>query len=309
MKNSKILITGAHGFLGSHLVSNLKRHGYKHLICPKHSDIDLLQRSQIRTLFKKTRPDIVIHLAAKVGGIGANQQNPGLFFYENMLMGLHLIDEARIQSVSKFVVMGTVCSYPKYTPVPFKESALWNGYPEETNAPYGLAKKMLLVQAQGYRSQYGLNTIYLIPVNLYGPGDHFDPKVSHVIPALIRKFDEAQKAKRKEIVVWGDGTASREFIYVADCAEAIRLAMERYNKSLPVNIGTGVSFTIKRLAQIIKQLMLFEGKLLWDRSKPKGQPQRRLDISKAKKEFGFTARVGFEEGLKKTIRWYKTSAS
>jgi len=205
--------------------------------------------------------------------------------------------------------MGTVCSYPKYTPVPFKESALWNGYPEETNAPYGLAKKMLLVQAQGYRSQYGLNTIYLIPVNLYGPGDHFDPKVSHVIPALIRKFDEAQKAKRKEIVVWGDGTASREFIYVTDCAEAIRVAMDRYNKSLPVNIGTGVSFTIKRLAQIIKRLMLFEGKLLWDRSKPKGQPQRRLDISKAKKEFGFTSRIGFEEGLKKTIRWYKTSAS
>ena len=309
IQGKKILITGSAGFLGSHLVAHLKKHGYRRLILPSRKDCDLTQKSEIRRLFGRARPDRVIHLAARVGGIGANQQNPGLFFYENLIMGVELMEEARRAGVEKFIGIGTVCSYPKFTPVPFKESSFWNGYPEETNAPYGLAKKMLLVQSQAYRTQYGLNAVYLIPVNMYGPGDNFNPGSSHVIPALIRKFLEAKASGADRIIVWGDGTASREFLYVEDCAEAIRLAMECYDKPDPVNIGTGREITIKALAALLKQMTGFRGRVFWDPSKPNGQPRRRLDVSRARKEFGFKARTPFEAGLRRTVRWYATAKS
>jgi len=258
----------------------------------------------IKRMYKNANADIVIHLAAVVGGIGANRENPGSFFYDNLIMGIQLIEEARKNNIEKFVAVGTVCAYPKYTPIPFKEENLWNGYPEETNAPYGLAKKMLLVQSQAYRQQYGFNSIFLLPVNLYGPGDNFNPRSSHVIPAQIKNFYEAKINNEPNVVVWGTGSATREFLYVEDCVEGIVLATEKYDKSEPVNIGAGFEISIKDLAYKIKKIMNYNGEIVWDRSKPDGQPRRRLDITKAQQEFGYKAKVGFDEGLKRTIEWY-----
>jgi len=290
--------------LGTHLVENLRRNGYKRLITPRHQEYDLIRLDKIKELFSKTKPQVVVHLAAKVGGIGANQKNPGLFFYYNILMGAQLMEEARLSKVQKFVSIGSVCSYPKFAVVPFKESDIWNGYPEETNAPYGLAKKMLLVQSQGYRRQYGLNGIHLIPVNMYGPGDNFDLDTAHVIPAMIRKFFEAKENHRTQVTLWGDGSASREFLYVSDCAEAIRLSMEIYNKKDPVNIGTGKEITIRELAEKVKGMIGYNSSIVWDRSKPNGQPRRSLDVSLAHKEFQFRAKTALSAGLKKSIAWY-----
>jgi len=261
----------------------------------------------VKRLYKDSKPDLVIHLAAKVGGIGANQENPGEFFYDNLMMGVQLMEEGRKFGIEKFVALGTICCYPKFTPVPFKEENLWNGYPEETNAPYGLAKKMLLVQSRAYRKQYGFNSIFLMPVNLYGPRDNFDPKSSHVIPALIKKCFDAIKENKNEIVVWGTGNATREFLYVEDATEGIMLATEKYDKPEPVNLGAGFEISIKDLVELIAKLTGFKGKIIWDTTKPDGQPRRCLDTSKAEKEFGFKAKTPFEEGLKKTIEWYKSS--
>lgn len=308
-KNSRILITGAHGFLGQNVVKEFRKQGYSRLILPTHRQYDLSKQSRIESLFKKERPEAVIHLAARVGGIGANRLHPGEYFYHNLVMGAHLIEASRIHGVKKFTALGTICSYPKFTPVPFKESDLWIGYPEETNAPYGLAKKMMLVQSQSYRDQYGFNSIFLLPVNLYGPGDNFDPASSHVIPAMIRKFSEAMKGGERQITLWGDGSPSREFLYVEDCARAIRLATERYNESDPVNIGTGSEINIKKLAILIKDLMGFKGKIVWDKSQPNGQPRRCLDTKLAAKHFGFRSKVTLETGLKKTIKWYKENVA
>ena len=307
MKSKKILITGGHGFLGGHLVELLRKKGYSKLITPSSRECDLTDAARTRAFFGKTKPQAVVHLAARVGGIGANQLNPGLFFYQNIVMGTQLMEISRLAGVEKFLATGTVCSYPKFTPVPFREDRIWEGYPEETNAPYGLAKKMLLVQSQAYRTQYKFNGIFLIPVNMYGPRDNFDPGSSHVIPALIRKFIESRQSGKKHITVWGDGTASREFLYVEDCAEAIHLALEKYDKGLPVNIGTGREIKIKALAEMIRKMTGFKGDIFWDRTKPNGQPRRCLDVSRAKKEFGFTAKTSFEEGLRKTIDWYEST--
>jgi len=257
--------------------------------------------------FKDSNPDLIIHLAASVGGIGANRENPGKYFYENLIMGIELIEQSRRMGIDKFVAVGTICAYPKFAKVPFKETDLWDGYPEETNAAYGLAKKMLLVQSQAYREQYGYNSIYLLPVNLYGPGDNFSPSSSHVIPALIKKCIDANEAKEDEVVVWGTGRATREFLYVDDAARGIILAAEKYNESEAVNIGTGFEISIRDLSELIVKLTGFKGKIVWDRKKPDGQPRRRLDTSRAKREFGFTAKIGFEEGLKRTIKWYKSN--
>jgi GDP-L-fucose synthase len=273
---------------------------------PNTSYYDLTKAADIEAAFRDSKPDIVIHLAAKVGGIGANRENPGKFFYDNLMMGVQLMEQARLSGVEKFVALGTICAYPKFAPVPFKEDDLWNGYPEETNAPYGLAKKMLLVQSQAYRQQYGFNSIFLLPVNLYGPRDNFNPGSSHVIPALIKKCVEAVKSGADEITVWGTGKATREFLYVEDCAEAILLATEKYHSSEPVNIGAGFEIFIKDLVELIAKLTGFKGKLVWDTSKPDGQPRRMLDTSRAAKEFGFKSSTGFEEGLKKTIKWYRS---
>jgi len=303
-ENKTILITGAHGFLGKFLTNKIKDRQPKSLLIPRHSELDF--RNFEHCVKATENVDIVIHLAAKVGGIGFNLENPGELFYENILMGINLIEASRVNKVGKFVALGTICAYPKFTPVPFKEEDLWNGYPEETNAPYGLAKKMLLVQLQAYRKQYGFNGIYLLPVNMYGPSDNFDPKSSHVIPALIKKCVDAVNNGVDEIVVWGTGNASREFLYVEDCAEAIVLAAERYNKADPVNIGVGKEITIKNLVNKIVALTNFGGKVVWDTSKPDGQPRRCLDTTKAEKEFGFIAKTDFDEGLKKTIEWYKS---
>jgi len=305
LKNKKIVITGGGGFLGSYLIEKLKKRGCRDLFIPRSKKYDLVEGDSVKRLYKDARPDIVIHLAGVVGGIGANKENPGKFFYDNLMMGVQLIEEGRRRKLEKFVVIGTICCYPKFTPVPFKEEELWNGYPEETNAPYGLAKKMLLVQSQAYRQQYGFNSIFLLPVNLYGPGDNFDPGSSHVIPALIKKCCDAIKNKERDIVVWGSGKATREFIYAEDCAEAIALATEKYDGSEPVNLGAGFEISIKNLAELIVKLSGYKGKISWDSSKPDGQPRRMLDTTRAKKEFGFEAKVGFEEGLKKTIEWYK----
>jgi len=302
--NKKILVTGGHGFLGTHLVKKLKDRGYKNIFTPAKKEYDLREKERIAKLLNVTKPDIIIHLAARVGGIGANMKYPGKFFYENIIMGVELIEQARLQNIEKFVAIGTVCAYPKFTPVPFKEENLWNGYPEETNAPYGLAKKMLLVQSQAYRQQYNFNSIFLLPVNLYGPGDSFDLGNSHVIPALIRKFIEAKRDNKKEVVLWGTGNASREFLYVEDCAEAIMLATEKYNKSDPINIGSSSEIKIKDLAEKISDIIKFKGEIVWDRSKPDGQPRRSLDTTRAKKEFGFEAKTDFDDGLRKTIEWY-----
>ena len=300
----KVLVTGGTGFVGRYVVDMLKRSGAKQIIAPRSKDYDLRKESDVRKLIMRTNPDIIIHLAAVVGGIGANREHPGKFFYDNLTMGVHLIEQARLHGVEKFVALGTVCAYPKFTPVPFKEENLWNGYPEETNAPYGLAKKMLLVQSQAYRQEYGFNSIFLLPVNLYGPGDNFDPSSSHVIPALIKKCADAIENKEDQIVVWGTGKASREFLYVEDCARGIVMAAESYNKPDPINLGSGMEIKIKELVHIIAKYTGFKGKILWDSSKPDGQPRRSLDTTKAYEEFGFKAKINFENGLQKTISWY-----
>jgi GDP-L-fucose synthase len=306
----RYVITGGAGFLGKHLQKRFTDSGVKQsdIFVPLIEDFDLTQKEHCERLYKEARPDVVIHLAAQVGGIGANQQNPGRYFYANMAMGMHLIEAARVHGLKKFVQIGTICAYPKFTPVPFKEEDLWTGYPEETNAPYGIAKKALLVMCQAYRQQYGLNGIYLLPVNLYGPGDNFDLQSSHVIPALIRKCVEARRKNADHITAWGTGSASREFLYVEDAAEGIFLATQNYNKSDPVNLGAGREITIKDLTELVAKLCNFKGEIRWDTTKPDGQPRRCLDTQKAKQEFGFTAKTPFEEGLKKTIAWYEANS-
>ena len=306
-EDRRVVVTGGAGFLGGYVTEGLRKRGCKNIFVPKIEEYDLVKSDDINRMYKDMRPDTVIHLAAVVGGIGANRRHPGEFFYKNLMMGVQLIEQARLHNIEKFVAIGTVCAYPKFTPVPFKEEDLWNGYPEETNAPYGLAKKMLLVQSQAYRQEYGFNSIFLLPVNLYGPGDNFDPGSSHVIPALIKKCVDAIEIAADHIVCWGTGKVSREFIYAADAAEGILLAMEHYNGSEPVNIGAGFEITIKELVEKITGLTGFKGQIRWDSSKPDGQPRRRLDVSKAKKYFGFEAKTSFDQGLKATIEWYKAN--
>jgi GDP-L-fucose synthase len=304
-KDKRVIITGGDGFLGRHLVKKIESRKPKSIFVPKRSGYDLRVFGDCLKVAKKG--DVIIHLAANVGGIGYNREFPATLFEDNLLMSTFMMKAAREVGIKKYVALGTICAYPKFTPIPFKEENLWNGYPEETNAPYGLAKKMQLVQSQAYRQQYGFNAIFLLPVNLYGPGDNFDPRSSHVIPALIRKFVEAKEKNDKEVVVWGTGSASREFLYVEDAAEAIILAAEKYNKPDPVNLGAGFEITIKDLAILIKNLVGYKGKIVWDRSKPDGQPRRMLDVSRAKKEFGFASDTSFEKGLKNTIDWYRGS--
>jgi len=303
--DKRVLVTGGAGFLGSFVVEKLKDRDCNNIFIPRSQDYNLVDMEAVERVYKDSDPDIVIHLAASVGGIGANMENPGKYFYDNLMMGAQMMEQGRLSGIEQFVALATICSYPKFTPVPFKEEELWNGYPEETNAPYGLAKKMLLVQSQAYRQQYGFNSCCLFPVNLYGPRDNFDPDSSHVIPALIKKCIDAITNNESVITVWGTGKASREFLYVEDAAEAIILATERYDKSDPVNIGAGFEITIKDLVQLIVNLTNFKGEIVWDTSKPDGQPRRMLDTSKAEKEFGFKAKTNFEKGLKKTIEWYR----
>jgi GDP-L-fucose synthase len=303
-RSKKVIVTGGAGFLGSFVVDKLKSRGCKTVIVPRQRTTDLRDRDQIRRMYGEVRHDMVIHLAAIVGGIGANRENPGSFFYDNAIMGIQLMEHARLSKVGKFVAIGTICAYPKFSPIPFNEADLWSGYPEETNAPYGLAKKMMLVQAQAYRQQYGYNAIYLLPVNLYGPRDNFDPKSSHVIPALIKKCVDAKERGEKEIVVWGDGSPTREFLYAEDAAEGILLAAEKYNGSEPVNLGSGMEISIKELVEVIAKHTGFGGNLVWDKDKPNGQPRRCLDVTRAAREFGFKAEMRFDEGLKRTIEWY-----
>jgi GDP-L-fucose synthase len=305
LKNKRITVTGGKGFLGHHLVKKLREHGYDHIDAISSSDYDLTELVNIRQMYADKKPDIIIHLAARVGGIGFNRENPATLFYTNLIMGAQLIHEGYLRKLEKFVAIGTVCAYPKFTPVPFREDNLWNGYPEETNAPYGLAKKMMLVQSQAYRQQYGFNSIFLIPVNLYGPYDNFDPRSSHVIPSLIKKCIDAKLNNEKEIVVWGSGQATREFIYVEDAAEAIVLATEYYNKNDPINIGAGSEISIKTLIELIVELTGFQGRIIWDEDKPDGQPRRMLDTTRAFQEFGFMAKTNLRDGLKKTIDWYR----
>jgi len=301
----KVVVTGGAGFLGSYVVENLRSRGCENIFIPRRKNYDLVKSKDVRLLYQDTQPDLVIHLAAVVGGIGANRANPGRFFYENLMMGVQLMEEARLSGVKKFIATGTICAYPKLTPVPFREEDLWQGYPEETNAPYGLAKKMMLVQSRAYREQYGFNSIFLLPVNLYGPRDNFDLNSSHVIPALIRKCVEAVENGEEEIICWGTGKVTREFLYAGDCAEAILLAAEKYDKSDPVNIGAGFEISISDLVEKIAGLTGFKGHIRWDTSQPDGQPRRSLDTRRAEREFGFRARINFDEGLKQTIKWYQ----
>ena len=303
-RDKRVVVTGGAGFLGSFVVEKLHARGADEVFVPLHEAYDLREHDAICRLLEDARPDIIIHLAARVGGIGANQAHPAEFFYDNLMMGVPLMHESWRAGVEKFVALGTICCYPKYTPVPFSEEDLWKGYPEETNAPYGMAKKMLLVQSRAYRQQYGFNSLFLMPVNLYGPGDNFDPQSSHVIPALIKKCVEAKEAGADHIVAWGDGSPTREFLYVADAAEGILLATERYNASDPVNLGSGFEISIKVLVEMIARLTGFEGEIVWDTSKPNGQPRRKLDTSRAKARFGFEATTRFEEGLRQTVAWY-----
>jgi GDP-L-fucose synthase len=306
-KDKRVIVTGGAGFLGSYVVEKLKERECKNIFVPLVEDYDLTKEKNVIRLFQDYPADIMIHLAAVVGGIGANRENPGKFFYNNLVMGVMLMEYARQYKVGKFVALGTICAYPKFTPIPFKEEDLWNGYPEETNAPYGLAKKMMLVQSQAYRAQYGFNSIFLLPLNLYGPRDNFDPKSSHVIPALIKKIIEAKDRGEDEVVVWGTGKPTRGFLYVGNAAEGILLATEKYNKSDPVNLGTDLEISIEDLVELIARLVKFKGKIKWDSSKPDGQPRRRLDTSRAEREFGFKSKMDFEEGLKKTIEWYRSN--
>jgi GDP-L-fucose synthase len=305
LATKRIMVTGGGGFLGSFVLEALAARGCTKVYAPRRADYDLTREADIVAALDEGRPDIVIHLAAVVGGIGANRAEPGRFFYENAMMGIQLIEQARLSGVGKFVCLGTVCAYPKFTPVPFSEDEIWNGYPEETNAPYGLAKKMLLVQLQSYRQQYGMDGVFLLPVNLYGPRDNFDPASSHVIPAIIRKCVEAKRSGAPSITLWGTGTASREFLYAADAAEAICLAAERYDEPEPINIGAGFEITIRELAEKIAELTGFTGELIWDASQPDGQPRRKLDTTRAKECFGFEATTGFDDGLRTTIDWFE----
>jgi GDP-L-fucose synthase len=307
LADKRIVVTGGAGFLGSHLIRRLEELGCRNVSVPIYPEYDFTRSDNVERLLVEQRPEVLIHLAAVVGGIGANRANPGRFFYDNVIMGIQLIEGARRHGVEKTVVLGTICAYPKFTPVPFREEELWNGYPEETNAPYGIAKKALLVQCQAYREQYGMNAIFLLPVNLYGPGDNFDPESSHVIPALIRKCTEAVREGRSEIVCWGDGSATREFLYVEDCAEGIIAATERYDKPEPVNLGSGREISIRDLAEKIARLTGFHGRMAWDTSQPNGQPRRCLDVTRAEREFGFRARTDFDEGLRQTIAYYRSS--
>jgi GDP-L-fucose synthase len=304
LAQKRILVTGAAGFLGKYVVNKLEERGCTEIFIPRSKDYNLVDLEAVKRLYQDARPDVVIHLAAKVGGIGANLRNPGLFFYENLMMGIQIMEQGRLSGIDKLIAIGTICAYPKFAPLPFKEEDLWNGYPEETNAPYGLAKKMLLVQSQAYRQQYGFNAIYLLPVNLYGPGDNFNPEYSHVIPALIKKVFDAKEKGEKRIIVWGTGQATREFLYAEDAAEGIVLATERYNKPDPVNLGAGFEISIKSLVELICELTGFDGTIEWDTTKPDGQPRRCLDTTRAKREFGFEAKTDFIGGLRETIAWY-----
>jgi GDP-L-fucose synthase len=300
----RVCVTGGAGFLGSFVVEKLHQRGAVDIFVPTIAEYDLVNAGDIDRMLEQSHPDVIIHLAAHVGGIGANREHPAEFFYDNLMMGTQLMHRAWKKGVEKFIAIGTVCAYPKFTPIPFKEENLWDGYPEETNAPYGLAKKMLLVQAQAYRQQYGFNAIYLLPVNLYGPRDNFDLETSHVIPAMIRKFLEAKEFGKKEVALWGDGSPTREFLFVEDAAEGILLASERYNGSEPVNLGSGMEISIKDLAELIAQLVGYNGSLVWDTGKPNGQPRRALDINRAERGFGFRAQMNFQDGLRRTIEWY-----
>jgi GDP-L-fucose synthase len=305
-QDRRVLITGGHGFLGGFLRERIARELAAALLTPSSAELDLRDVAAVKRFLAEQRPDVIIHAAAVVGGIGANRMHPGRFFFENLVMGVHLIEEARLAEVSKFVCLGTICAYPKFTPIPFHEEDLWNGYPEETNAPYGVAKKALLVQLQAYRDEYGFNGIYLLPVNLYGPRDNFDLQTSHVIPAMIRKFTEARSSGAREVVLWGDGTPTREFLYVEDAADAIAAATERYDAREPVNLGTGQEISIEALARMTAKLCGFDGTIRWDGTQPNGQPRRVVDVERASREFGFRATTPLEEGLRKTIAWYES---
>jgi GDP-L-fucose synthase len=304
LRGKRVLVTGGAGFLGTYVVAGLNQIENAEVLAPRRRDYDLRRPDQVRQCLADLAPDVVIHLAAVVGGIGANREHPGSFFYDNAVMGIHLIEECRRADVEKICCVGTICAYPKFTPVPFREEDLWNGYPEETNAPYGLAKKMLLVQSQAYRQEYGFNSIYVLPVNLYGPRDNFDPSSSHVIPALIKKALDAKRNGDRAMACWGTGSATREFLYVEDCARAIVMATERYDGEEPVNIGSGMEISIRELAELIARLTGFDGEIVWDATKPDGQPRRCLDTSRAKALFGFEADTPFEVGLQRTIDWY-----
>jgi GDP-L-fucose synthase len=305
LANQRVVVTGGAGFLGSFVVEQLRARGVRDIIIPRSRDYDLVDIAGVRKLYDDAKPDLVIHLAAQVGGIGANLKNPGKYFYDNLMMGVQLIEEGRRRGLGKLVAAGTICAYPKFAPVPFREEDIWNGYPEETNAPYGLAKKMLLVQSQAYREQYGFNSVVVFPVNLYGPRDNFDLQSSHVIPAMIRKIDAAVKSNAPEVVLWGDGTPTREFLYVEDAADGILAAVERYDGSEAINLGSGREIAIRDLAQLIGSLMDYRGRFVYDTSKPNGQPRRQLSVERAKKLLGWQAKTSFEEGLKKTITWWK----